>query len=156
MKIGGVDPKTLPNEEYLVLPRQDQAIVLRARGLQDLQEFAKMCPEPTAPVKLTPNGTVPDPEQPGYKASLGEYQKRRLAYLVVKSLEPSEIEWDTVKTDVPATWMNWEQDLRANNFSQTECNLVLMLVMQANALDEAKLQKAREVFLRGPRPALAA
>jgi hypothetical protein len=33
-----------------------------------------------------------------------------------------------------------------------ECNRVLALVLEANALDEAKLQRAREVFLRGQEP----
>ena len=49
MKIGGVDPKTLPKEEVLVLPRGDQAIVFRAVGVPDYDEFDALCPEPKAP-----------------------------------------------------------------------------------------------------------
>lgn len=155
MKIGGVDPRTLPAEEILILPRGDQRIVFRARGVDDMEEFKKLCPEPTPPGKLTKDGWVPDIEDAGYKSVMAEYQKRRLAYIAVYSLVPSEIEWDTVRMDNPATWANWESDLKAGGLSQIEVNRVLALVLEANCLDEAKLKKAREVFLQGPPQALA-
>lgn len=150
MKIGGVDPRTLPTEEVLVLPRGDQRIVFRARGLEDMEPFKALCPEPKMPGKLTKDGYVPDAEDEGYKSIMEEQSKRRLAYMVVCSLEPSQIEWDTVKLDDPSTWANWEADLKAGGMTQVECNRVLSLVMAANCLDETKLRKAREVFLQGP------
>jgi hypothetical protein len=150
MKIGGVDPTTLPNEEVLVLPRGPHNIVFRAKGLPDMEDFNRQVPEPKAPGKLTASGIVPDLESPNYLGDMAEYNKRRLGYLVVFSLAPSNIEWDTVKLDRPGTWANWEQDLKNSNLSQVECNLVLNLVMEANSLDETKLRKARENFLRGP------
>ncbi len=151
MKIGGIDPKTLPTKICLVLPRGDKHIVFWAQGLCDRDDFDAQMPMPTPPGKHTQNGWVPDPNEPGYQASLAAYNKRWLGYLVVKSLEPSEIEWDTVKNDVPGTWTLWEDDLKKGAaLSQVECNLVLSLVFEANSLDEAKLAKAREVFLRGP------
>ena len=150
MKIGGIDPKTLPNEEILVLPRGDKSIVFRARGVEDMEEFKKLCPEPTPPGKLTKDGWVPDADDAGYKSVLAEYQKRRMAYIVVHSLVPSDIEWDTVEIDNPAMWGNWESDMKHGGLSQVECNRVLALVLEANCLDEAKLKKAREVFLLGP------
>jgi hypothetical protein len=150
MKIGGVDPRTLPAEEILVLPRGDQRIVLRARGLEDMEPFKALCPEPQMPGKLTKDGWVPDAEDAGYKSVMEEHGKRRLAYMVVRSLEPSQIEWDTVQLDNPATWNNWEADLKQGGMTQVECNRVLSLVLEANCLDEAKLRKARAVFLQGP------
>jgi len=71
---------------------------------------------------------------------------------VIRSLEPSEIEWDTVKPDDPRTWANWDKDLINGGLTQIETNRVLGLVLEANALDEAKLAKAREVFLAGQAP----
>lgn len=150
MKIGGVDPRTLPVEEVLVLPRGDKCIVFRARGVDDMDKFQALCPEPKAPGKLTKDGWVPDFADESYQSVLAEYQRRRLAYIVVHSLIPSEIEWDTVQLDNPATWVNWESDLKNGGLSQMECNRVLALVLEANCLDEAKLKKAREVFLQGP------
>lgn len=155
MKIGGVDPKTLPNEEFLVIPRGDKKLIFRAQGLPDMEEFNKMCPEPIVPARMTSEGYKPFTDDPNYKLDLAEYNKRRLSYLVVKSLTPSAVEWDTVKEDVPSSWSNWEQDLKDNGISQVECNLVLSLVMQANSLDESKLKKAREVFLLGLKTELA-
>ena len=38
------------------------------------------------------------------------------------------------------------------NLSQVEVNRVLALVLEANALDDAKLAKARESFLAGMAP----
>jgi hypothetical protein len=154
MKIGGIDPKTLPNEEVFVLPRGDKQIVFRAQGLPDLDEFHAMVPEPQAPVVQTPDGIKNNIEDPEFVSRLTEYNKRRLAYIVVHSLKPSAIEWETVKMESPGLWANWENDLKANGITQIECNLVLRLVMEANSLDDAKLKKARETFLRGPQPAL--
>ena len=57
-----------------------------------------------------------------------------------------------VNENDPRTWPKWEEDLKNGGLTQVECNRVLALVLEANALDEAKLQKAREVFLRGQGP----
>jgi hypothetical protein len=149
MKIGGIDPKTLCNECLLVLPRSEQNLVFRARGLKDMESFNARCPQPKPPGKLTRDGVVPQDNDPAYQTVLGEWAKKRLGYIVIHSLEPSQIEWDTVNYDDPRTWTNWEKDLREGGLSEIECSRVLALVMEANALDEAKLQKAREVFLLG-------
>ena len=149
MKIGGLDPSTLPVEEVLVLPHGDQEIVFRATGLKDMEIFKKLCPEPEPPIKLTKQGKVADVEDQGYKDALEGYHKRRMAYLVVNSLKPSDIEWDTVDLAKPETWVNWDSDLKNAGLSEFECGRILSLVLEANCLDEAKLRKARELFLRG-------
>jgi len=149
MRIGGVDPKTLPCEEMLVLPRGDQQIVFRATGIKDMEEFTRLCPEPEPPKKLTKGGPTTDTEDKGYKEAVKIYEKRRTAYVLLRSLQPSEIEWDTVKFDGPSTWLNWEEDLKNAGLSTIECGRVLHLVMQANSLDEEKLEQARKLFLQG-------
>jgi hypothetical protein len=149
MKIGGVDPKTLPVEETLVLPRGDQIMVFRAAGLKDMTEFNRLCPEPVPPKKLTKDGAVSDTDDPNYRAESAAYGKRRWGYIAVHSLIPSEIEWDTVKLDNPTTWSNYEDDLKNAGLTAAECNRITGLVLEANSLDEAKLQQARATFLRG-------
>jgi len=152
MKIGGVDPKTLCNEVVLVLPRGEHTIVFRAIGLKDTEEFSAKCPQPKPPGKFTKDGWVPNDSDPTYRQVMDEYAKKRLGYIVIHSLALTEIEWDTVKLDDPRTWANWDKDLINGGLTQVEANRVLGLVLEANALDEAKLQKARELFLVGQAP----
>ena len=76
-----------------------------------------------------------------------QWSTKRLGFMVVKTLEPTEIEWDTVDIANPATWGNWENDLKNGGLSQFECNRVTGLVLEANSLDDDKIEKARAVFL---------
>lgn len=150
MKIGGVDPKTLQNEEILVLPRGEQHIVFRAQGVPNYDEFQALCPELVPPRVQRPKvGWVEDEEDPGYKDMVKTRDERRIAWLIINSLIPSDIEWDTVDYDNPSTWINWEKDLQAGGLSKIECSRIMKAVFQANSLDEEKLKEARESFLAG-------
>lgn len=148
MKIGGVELNG-PNEEVLVLPRLSGNIVIRARAVSDLSEFEKLVPEPTPPGKLTKDGWVPQVDDETYQKKVEHYSTQKFAYIVLKSLEPSEIEWEGVDLANPQTWKNWTTELMAAGISAIEVNRITACVMQANALDERKLKEAREVFLRG-------
>jgi hypothetical protein len=152
MKIAGIDPKTLCSEVILVLPRGEQNIVFKAVGLKDMEEFNALCPLPKPPGKMTRDGWVPNENDPTFQQVVGEWGKKRLGYIVTRSLAPTEIEWDTVRLEDPRTWANWDKDLVEGGLTQIEANRVLGLVLEANSLDEAKLAKAREVFLRGQAP----
>lgn len=150
MKIGGIDPTSLSTICTLVIPRGDTGrLVFQATGLQDLEIFEKLCPVPVPPMMTTKDGTVADTKDQDYQNDLSGYAKRKTAYYVVYSLLPSGIEWDTVQLDNPATWINWESDLRKAGLSDIECGRILSLVSEANCLDEAKIQKARALFLAG-------
>ena len=142
MKIAGIDPKSLSSEVLLVLPRGEGQIVFRAKGLPNMSEFEALCPAPKPPGKFTKDGWIPNLTDPTYQQVLGEWAKKRLGYMVIRSLAPSEIEWDTANANDPRTWANWEDDLKSGGLTQVECNRV----------DEAKLQRARDVFLRGQEP----
>lgn len=149
MKIGGVDPATLPTEVFLVLPRGEQELVFRACAVKSMDVFETLCPLPAPPGKMTRDGWVPTENDPTYTQVRAEWGQKRLGYMVMKSLEPSQIEWDTVKEDDPRTWKNWSKDLINGGLGDNECHRVLNLVLEANCLDETKLKKAREVFLLG-------
>lgn len=148
MRIGGVEVKG-PNEEILVLPRLEQDIVIKARAVTSMSEFEKLCPEPKPSGKLTKDGFVPELNDETYLQKVSHHSNQRFAYLVLQSLLPSDIEWETVQLDNPKTWTNWDQELRDAGFSDVEVNRIITCVMQANALDDAKLKAAREVFLLG-------
>lgn len=139
------------NEEILVLPRPDGDVVFRARGVLDMDEFDKLCHEPKAPM-LTKRGgiTVEDVTDKSYKKRVEEYGKKRMAYMIIKSLEATEdLEWDTVDLSDSSTWLNYEQEFRDSGFSQIEINRIITAVFTANSLNEKKLEEAREHFLAG-------
>jgi len=148
MKIGGVQVSG-PSEEILVLPRDPQPLVFRAQAVPNMDTFFALCPEPKAPGILTKDGVVPDEKDAGYLSVLKSHNDQRLAYMVIKTLEPSQIEWDSVRLDNPKTWSGWEKELKSAGLTHIEVQRVIQLVLDANALNEDKLVKAREVFLRG-------
>ena len=148
MKIGGVDPRTLPVEEVLVLPRGDQSVVFRASGMKEMDEFKKLCPEPEPPGKLTKDGWVPDEEDEGYKSVLAEYHKRRLAYIVVHSLVPSR------SSGTPCNWTILPHGPIGTPTSRTaacprwNATAFLTLVLEANCLDEGSCRRPARFFYK--------
>jgi hypothetical protein len=154
MRIGGVLVEG-PAQEVLILPRGEQVLVIRAQAV-NLDEFDILCPEPKPPGKLTKDGWIPNLRDESYQQMTTTHNEKRIAYLVVKSLEPSDIEWETVKIDNPRTWTDYVKDFKAAGLTTIEINRIVQCVMQANSLDEAKLEQAREVFLLGQAQALSA
>jgi hypothetical protein len=148
MKIGGV-PVT-KCEEVLVLPRPNGGdLVFKAIAVTDMEPFEALCPKPTAPVRLTKDGKEPNVNSPNYMSQVEEWANRRHCFIIIHSLKPSDIEWDTVEDDKPSTWSNWLSDLENAGLCGVECQRVQQCVIDANALNEAKLREARDAFLRG-------
>lgn len=148
MKIDGVKIEGV-NEDFIVIPRGDNKIVLRARAITSYSEFDTILPLPKPPTKIKPGGKkVVDIENPRYRQAIEEYSSKRTYWMLLKSLEATEsLEWDTVQINDPSTWNNFEKELRDSGFSEIELTKIVQLVLQVNSLDEAKLEKAREDFL---------
>lgn len=148
MKIGGVQI-TPPPEEIEVIPRGDENLVFKAIAIE-WDDFLKLCPEPVAPVILgKKQEKIVDVKDPEYQRQVENHAARRVAFMVIRSLAPSEIEWDTVDVNDPGTWLNYEKDLINAGLVPIEVNRVITLCLNANQLDEEKLKKARESFLHG-------
>lgn len=140
-----------PSESLLVLPRDNgDDIIITARAVLSMEEFDLYCPAPK-PKKafVKGKGNIDLVEDPAYKQELATYGEKRFAFMALKSLEPSDIEWQTVQVDKPSTWLNWTEELKEAGLSDSEVNRIIVCVMQANSLDERKLTEAREAFLRG-------
>jgi hypothetical protein len=148
MRIGGIEVKGL-NEVVLVLPRSAGDIVVKARAVPNYEEFDKLCPEPKMPVILTKDGKKNDENNVDYVASCAHREQLRIAYIYIKSLEPSNIEWDTVKLDTPSTWLNFRKDFGDAGLSPVEINRIWGAISEANCLSEDKLEAARARFLLG-------
>lgn len=148
MKLDGRKIEGL-NEEFIVIPRKDKDIVLRARAIPGYEEFEQMVQLPKPPIKMMPKGKkVSDFENPRYKAGVQDYAMKRTHWLILKSLEATDnLEWETVIMGDPDTWSNFEKEMRDSGFSEVELMKIIQMVMAANGLDETKLEKAREDFL---------
>jgi hypothetical protein len=140
-----------PNRVTLVLPREDgEDIPIIAQAVIDMTEIDKYVDTPKPPAVQKAGGVIEyNWKEPGYLDQLAQYNIRKMAWIVLKSLEPSEIEWETVEMENPSTWVNYQKELREAGFSEIEVNRICNICMQANALDEAKLEAARQSFLRG-------
>lgn len=148
MRIGGEEISGL-NEDVLVLPRgAGKSIKFHGKAIHDFDEFDKMVPVPEAPKVLTKNGPVTDVKDEGFKGQRLAYELIRFAYMVIKTLEPSNIEWSTVKFDDPSTWNNWADEL-AQVLSIFEQRQLIDFVHEINSLSQGKIDEARRDFLAG-------
>lgn len=148
MKVGGVEVTKC--EEVLVLPRlTGQDLVFKAQAVQSMEYFDNVCPKPKPSMRLVKGGVKEEHITNEFVEQLENWSRLRYAYICIKSLEPSDIEWDTVDQSKPSTWTGWMQELRDAGLSDTEINRVQALVLDANSLNESKLKAARESFLRG-------
>ena len=149
MKIGGVEVTKC--EEVLVLPRknEEQNLVFKAVAVASMDEFEELCPKPKPPMRLKAGGVREPHISPEYMKEVEAWSQRRYAFICLKSLEPSDIEWDTVDLKQPSTWSKWIEELQEAGLSDVELQRVQTLVLDANSLNEAKLKEARESFLLG-------
>lgn len=149
MKIAGREING-PNRVTLVLPREDgEDIPIIAQAIIDMEEMDKYIDAPKPPAIQKKGGVEYNFSDRGYLDQLAQYNIKKMAWIVLKSLEPSEIEWDNVDMENPSTWVGYQKELKAAGFSDIEVNRICNACMQANALDERKLEAARQSFLRG-------
>lgn len=147
MKIGGIEIDG-PNTDVLVLPRSKGNVVFTGLAIHDFDEFDKIVPVPRPPRVLKKNVTVDDMQDPGFAQQRTAYEVLRFAYMMIKTLEPSKIEWSIVKLEDPSTWLSWADEL-SENLSIFEQRKVIDFVHEVNTLDQGKIDEARNAFLHG-------
>lgn len=150
MKVGGVtNDRDVVFGPITFKRGTNQFLAFYAKPVWDLEEFNALCPPPVnkSYYFTKDKGKQLDPEAPAYLEDLQEYYRRRWGFVMMKSLEPSNIEWDTVKPNDPNTWGLVESELR-KSLSIYEFARVAKLVDEANALDEAKLEENAQSFFQ--------
>lgn len=135
-------------DKPLTFRRGNQFLAFYAQPVWDMDEFNELCPMPeNTHFRFEKGGKVKDPDAPAYRAALAEYSRKRWGYVVLKSLEPSNIEWDGVSLDDPSTWLNVEEELK-KVLAVYEFARVMELVDEANAIDDAKLEENAKSFFQ--------
>ncbi len=138
------------NEVVIVIPRaSDEDIVLKARAVLNMAAFEEMCPVPNPPTRLMANGdTVPNLKDPGYLKSCSRYSITRLSWIVLNSLQATEgLEWEKVDLGDSNTWDSFRDEFKEAGLSDIEINRVVAECINVNALNEEKIEEARERFL---------
>lgn len=150
MKMNGMKLEC-PNEVVLVLPRQDGDLVFKAKAVTSYEEFDAVCAEPKPQIRTLKGGVQQEMvTEPAYLKAIAEHNQKRMCWIFLKSLQATEgLEWETVKYDDPNTWANYIDELKSSGFSAVEINRINTAVLQANCLDEEKLESARKAFLAG-------
>jgi hypothetical protein len=147
MKVNGVTAQPRARE-VLVFERPatgDIAFEFRQVNSQDLEDLEILCPRPPAPGQFTREGFVADEKDKGFQKTLKIWRNQRNAFVYIRSLEPSNIEWDSVNEDDCNTWLNFEKDIRAV-LSPFEVGQLVAALDGINSLSEARLEAARQAF----------
>lgn len=148
MKVNGqiaTRPVALPP---LVFPRGEGELVFIALAVENFDEFNKLCPEPDPKQfgRLGPQGWEVDDDSPQYRDLMKQHGRQKWAYMFIKTLEPSNIEWETVNVNQPQTWKNFEKELRSV-LGHVEYGTLVNLVEEANMMGSDHIEVARKRFL---------
>jgi hypothetical protein len=139
------------NEDVLVIPRGTSApVVFDGKAIKDFKEFHDLCKVPEAPVDLTRNGPVANDKDKTYLSRMDSYLEQKLGWMVLKTLEPSKIEWsEAIDREKSITWIKWADELAEAGFTAAEQQRIMQFVLDVNSLNEQKLAAARSDFLLG-------
>lgn len=155
MKVKGTH---LKEAESLPIPifRGEEVEYLLA-GPVDLEIFDETCPPPKPVLVQRPGGEAePDFKNPKYVEQLDVYAKKRIGYMIFKSLQATDgIEWEMFEDGKSETYLLWREELAGYGLTNFEINRVLSAVMEANSLTEDRVVEARKSFLAHRRQAKA-
>jgi hypothetical protein len=140
-----------PNEALCVLLRNGNPVAFKARACLDFTRFDALVKRPE-PKKIKKKGGAEEYlfSDPTYMEALNHYGSLRSAYTVIESLKATpDLQWDRVKDDNPSTWKEWQKELEEAFFTEREITRIFSCVLEANGIDEGKLEEARTRFLAG-------
>lgn len=139
-----------PRVETVVIPHQGGDLVFKAKAILDYTPFETICPLPEAPMVMRRGGEqYRNLDDPKYKEKIAEWSRRRTNWMIIESLKATDgLEWETITSD-PATWSNYVDELVKANLSLVEINCIVDCVIDANGLNQKKIDEATERFLAG-------
>lgn len=148
MRIAGRELKE-PKKKLLVIPRDEGGIPFHFIAITNSDDYEKINPKPLPPrvFKQALGQTIEDVEDKTYKAKLMKWSTDKTNWVFLKSIEPSNIEWDTVNLSDASTYENWREDFKNSGFNQQEINAIFNAFAETNFLTDDMLTEARASFL---------
>lgn len=138
-----------PKPELIVIPRASGDIILYASPIMSFEEFKAGVPQPKPPT-ITKRGEQPqdDFDDTDYKKAMKDFADVKFSWTLFKSLTlgTPDLVFDTIKSDDANTWNNFESEM-LKTFTQGELNQIVTKVMEANGLNQSRMQEARDRFL---------
>lgn len=150
MKIDG-QTFDAPSESLVVLIKNGKDIPFKARAVLDFKRFELLCPVPK-PKRITkPGGKTEEMfNDPQFLTAFDYWGKLKTAYVIVEALKATPgLEFETIKDDDSASWLNWRAEFEKSFFTEPEIRKIVGCVWEANGIDEEKLEEARKRFLFG-------
>ncbi|HPT70880.1 MAG TPA: hypothetical protein PLE74_01200 [Candidatus Cloacimonadota bacterium] len=148
MKVNG---KKIDGPSEVVIPviRASGDIYFKAKAVLNFETFNALCPVPKPPMMQKPGeDAVAVLNDEKYLTKLGDFTRKRTAYMIIQSLSATEnLEWETVKIDDSSTWLNYETELKNAGLSDIEIGRLINGVLEANGLDDQKVEEAKKRFL---------
>lgn len=137
------------NVEDIYIPRQGKVLHFIAKGVNNLDDFDKICPKPKPPTRIKPGGVkVENVEDPNFKTAITRWGEQRFAWMIINSLRDTPgLEWEKVDYANPNTWTDWQKEFLESGFVDAEIQRIIAGVMSANGLNEARIEEARKSFL---------
>jgi len=155
MKIAGIDLSITTN---IIVPiiRGDSEVIFECCIIESYDDFDRLCPAPEAPKVLRRGDSAPTPDETDkdYLEALEAHSKKRVAYMFIVSVEPTEgLTWDKVDLANPDTWEFYENELTEAGFNTVHMGQILQGVMEANGLSDTRIEEAKKRFLAAQRAA---
>ena len=137
-------------EDYAVIERGSDKIVIIIKTVTDYEDFDKLCPLPEAPV-IKPAGkpSYKDVEDEGFKEEVALYAYKRLCWSFFKSIEDSDdLEFSNVNPSDSETWENVITEL-AGSLSEGEIDFIMGKYNEVQGLTNDKIKQSTDSFLAG-------
>jgi hypothetical protein len=156
MKIHGIKIEG-PASKTIVFPRSTGNLAFVLQAVLDSDEFDKILSTPKPPVRLLPGGQKQtNIDDPDYRKKMDEWGTAKHHWMFLKAISATPgLEWETVKSDDPKTWTNYEAELIAAGLTDPERLRIMQAYIEVQGLDDKKIEEATNSFLAGLQEAKA-
>lgn len=145
MKIAGEEIDATYKKK-ITFHRPGKEIVLRLQAVNNSDELGLEMPTPPWITKVKDGVPVRAFDDEDYLKEVEAYSKHKYNWMCLKTLEPSEIIWDTVDLTDPETFINWLKDLSNAGFSEAEIIRIQREISTVNGLSADAITSAEADF----------